>query len=252
MTDDLRARTFVVPAGGAAPYRIAMPALSCPAGTDGAPRVPVDRLTAPTGDTLLPQVLLNAPRGAAWQTDSLQPPLGTTVQHRLFAVLADALAEGYRTLTRAWTSAFPSVTDEPGLQAWEADYGLPDPCLGDAPSLAARRAAVRASLALPETAGRQDLVCLAAAAGFAVSIAEREGFECGWSGFGEEGFGHPDLPHTFFVSAPSLGLTWLTCGETGFGEEGFGSFPPDGLICLIEVARQAHTRAVYVIEGTVL
>ena len=248
-----RARTFVVPTAGL-PYRSPdpFPGFSCTAAVTAPPRVPFDRLTAPTGDTLLPQVLLNAPRGRAWQSDETQAPLGSTYQHRVWAVIADAFAGVYGMLTRATLSAFPTVTDEAGLSAWEADYGLPDPCLGDNPSLDRRRKQVRAVLALPDTASRQDLVCLCALAGFDVEVLEQEGFELGWSGFAEEGFGHPDLPHSVFVDAPRLSLSWLTLGETGFGEDGFGTYPADGLICLIERARQAHIRVYYLIQGAVL
>ncbi|MGV2980687.1 hypothetical protein ACERNI_10825 [Camelimonas sp. ID_303_24] len=243
-------RTFVVPAASPG-YRwpATLPPITCPAILGGVPPIPLDRLSAPTGDVLLPQVIAVAPRGRAWQTDETSGPVGATVQHKLWAVVADAVAGAYATLTRAVGAAFPSAADEGGIASWEYDYGLPDPCLGQTPGLEARRQAVRGALVSADDASIQAMVCAAAAIGYDIQIEEWDAFECGWTGFGEAGFGSPDLAFEFLVIAPNLPLTWIAFGEIGFGNEGFGSFPPDGLVCLIQHIKHSHTWAHYSIEG---
>lgn len=247
----MQSRTFVVPADSPG-YRwpVDLPPITCPVQSGGVPPVPMDRLSAPTGDQLLPQIICLAPRGRAWQTDEVNAPVGSTVQHRVWGVVADALASAYASLTRAVGAAYPSAADDGGIQSWEYDYGLPDPCLGRAPGLEARRQAVRGALVAADDASIQSMVCAAERIGFPIEIEEWDAFECGWTGFGEAGFGSADLAFEFLVIAPTLPLTWIAFGEIGFGDEGFGSFPPDGLVCLIQHIKHSHTWAHYRIEGT--
>jgi uncharacterized protein YmfQ (DUF2313 family) len=58
------------------------------------------------------------------------------------------------------------------LAEWERVYGLPDPCLGDAPSLAQRRASLIAKVIATGQQTPASYIAIAAALGFTVTITE--------------------------------------------------------------------------------
>lgn len=244
----MRARTFIWLPGGV-PERVALPALTCEAGTAGAPPIPLDRLSAPTGDDLLPQIVAEAPRGRAWQSDETHAPIGSTVQHGVWGVIADALAASYGLLWRATMAAFPSAADADAIADWEGDYGLPDPCLGDLPTLDLRRQSVRAALVAPDDASRRGLICALAALGYTVEVDEWDGFECGASGCAETGLGSLELSYAVFVNIVGGVLTWLECGAVGLGEDGLGTVVSDAAICVVQSWRHSHVAVHYSIDG---
>jgi len=125
------------------------------------------------------------PRSAADYLAALQallPPGGLTRDPG--AVLTQVLAVGGAELARVDASATallaeadPRTTDAL-LPQWEADLGLPDPCVGPLQGLDARRAAVVARLTASGGASPGYFVGVAAVLGFAVTLTEFGALTC--------------------------------------------------------------------------
>ena len=204
-----------------------------------------DALTAPEADTLARQVQRLAPRGRAWNTDEAAAPWGSKVQHGIWGLIGAALAQLYAVLTRIQRAAFPGLADVEAIADWEDQHGLPESCAGLAETLPARRKAVQAARLAVEGATRNDMLLLLRRAGAApeVTITERRGFECGWSGCGEAGLEPQEMNHTFVVQGPAT-LTWLECGATPL-PYALGALEADVPLCALERAKHSHTKAVF-------
>ncbi len=159
---------------------------------DATPPLVDDALTAPTGAGLTPQVLANAPRGAAWGTDEAGDGSGASpVQRRFWSALAGWSADLY-VAAGAAVQAFPSAITW-SLDDWEREYGLPDPCLSGVAGTDARIAAVRSRFGAIGGSSPAYFVCLAASLGYDVTIEEPTQFlvdtsECIGAGLGEAWF----------------------------------------------------------------
>lgn len=209
----------------------------------------IDRLSEPTGDDLTPQVLALTPRGPAWGTDEAGDGQGASpVMRGFWRAIAGWAADIYRAAFDAATQSFPSAVTW-SIEAWEREYGLPDPCFSGDTGMQGRVNALRARFGATGGASQAYLVCLAASVGYDIAIDEWAALECGATGFGEEGFGSPDLLTYFFVTLGTTGMTWITFGREGFGENGFGTLLANDLICVIERVRPLHTQAVYDLSG---
>ncbi len=143
-----------------------------------------DALSAPAADDLTPQVLACVPRGPPWGTDEAGDGRGASPnQLALWRGIAAVLADWH---ARAWQTAmqaFPTAGTY-GLDDWERELGLPDPCGNPPESTAARVAAVRSRLVSAGSASPAYMICVARAAGYDVTIEEPTAFECGGSELG--------------------------------------------------------------------
>jgi uncharacterized protein YmfQ (DUF2313 family) len=114
----------------------------------------------------LAALLALLPRGAAWPRDP-------------DTVLAQALSGLAATHARLHARAgdLSEIESDPAqatelLAAWEATYGLPDPCVPDEQTLQARRAALVSRIGQRGGQSRQYFIDVAAALGFAITIEE--------------------------------------------------------------------------------
>ncbi len=119
------------------------------------------------------------PRGLAWTRQ-----VGSVFQG-FWRAIADALAAFHaREAQLTELEAFPPTSVEL-LPDWERVLGLPDPCLGVNPVIAARQAAVAAKLAATGGQSVPYFIALAATLGATISVTEyapyRIGVDTCWS-----------------------------------------------------------------------
>lgn len=226
-------------------WPVAYPPLPATVNAAYAPPNTDDLLTAPDFDLLARQVHKLAPRGRAWNTDETAAAWGTKVQHGIWRIAGEALAGFYAVCTRVYRAAFPGFAEPDALTDWESQLGLPDPCAATPDGLNERRAAVQAARLSVEGASRHDMLRLLARSGTPpeVTITERRGLECGWSGLGEAGIESPDAAHEFYVSGPAT-VIWQELGATPLPYP-LGALEADVSLCALERARHSHTKAVF-------
>ncbi|MCW2276386.1 DUF2313 domain-containing protein [Rhodoblastus acidophilus] len=132
----------------------------------------VDVESAPTDETLLPQILHFTPRGAAWSTDENFEP--ETVLRGVWLAIADFAADMWTRLFTVFSQAFPSLVTD-ALADWETELGLPEAgeeaiyaTLDDA----ARLRAVRQAYADAGGASPGYFICVADQLGYRVEVTE--------------------------------------------------------------------------------
>lgn len=221
-----------------------------------APADPVpfsDALTAPDAATLLPSILAQTPRGPAWRTDEVADADHNSFQHRFWTVIGAALAPLY---AKAWKLALASTActlsgpedpDNDSLGDWEAEFGLPEPCVaGRALTVDQRKFALRMKKADLGGQSAGYFVCLAAAWGYTIKVREKQILRCGLSridGTSEIGAAVGEVVWTVRLATQALGF--FRCG-TGGGRCGFDPLMSFGrayeLECLINTWKPGHTQ----------
>jgi uncharacterized protein YmfQ (DUF2313 family) len=248
----MQTRTLYVDASGLV-QRVAPPALPPPEPGLGSPPPTADRLTGVTGAQLAPQLWKLFPRGRAFGRDGarLSDPdpdrvyWGSRRWHGLAGLIGEAMAAIHASLNRALYGAFPSLCQPDLIDDWEAEHGLPDPCVADVADETARRLAVIDARAPMAGANRLEIMRWLGRFGLDTIIDEPNGFEFGVDGFGETGFAGAGLHHCFTYSGPALQQGWIEFAASGFGEIGFGETRDTALHCLIARGRPAHSFAYF-------
>ena len=105
------------------------------------------------------------PRGRVWPRD------GDATQTKLLAGLTPIYERHNARSIQLLVDAFPTTTFEL-LPEWEETLGLPDPCAGMAPTIAARRAQVVARLVAIGGQSAAYFIGYALALGYVVTITE--------------------------------------------------------------------------------
>jgi len=209
-----------------------VPALSDP------PSV-TDRLSDPTADDLLPQILALTPRGPAWGTDEAGDGTGASPLMRLvWKAIAGWSAASYSVDFTLALQALPSEITW-SLDDWEAEYGLPDPCVGELPDEETRIAAVRAKYAAVGGQSPNYYICLAQSLGIDVCAIEeftsaRIGAKCGTQMWG---------PAWNFAWAAHAGYVTVTPARVGISHVGdrLATWGNPLLECTFKRAKPAHT-----------
>jgi len=251
------------------PFPQGAPAATCPPAPSSPPFFS-DVLTAPTGDVLLPTIIAQTPRGAAWRTDEQQDADDNSFQHRFWRAVADPIAALY---AKAWKLAFASTActisgpEDPlndSLEDWEPEWGLPDPCTAAITfSVAQRNLMLRQKVVGAEIVqwGGQSAryyVCLARTRGYTIFVNEYRPLRCGQGRCGRTQIGGPinEVVWQVFVATPTI--KYFHCGDpaTGMcGRDPLGSLGrlPD-LECELNTWKPAHTvirfRYIFVPSGT--
>lgn len=153
---------------------------------------------------------------------------------------------------RAWrlTEESRATTLVASLADWEADHGLPDPCLAEDPSTAARRAALLARVRGNAVITPQDFVRLAHDIGFEIAIEEPAMFECGFSECGgEHSVGDRRQEAFWVVHVYNLAVDYFTVGESECGFDPlFFIGAIERLQCLFDRLKPGWTRPVYLVH----
>ena len=243
------------------------------------PPMPGDALSNPTGDALLPQLLAVLPRGSAWRTDYVADADDNSFLHRYWRAVAEPVADLY---AKAWELALQSTacTVSSGLTDWEAEFGLPDPCVAPATNDIDRIAALREKVAGEGGGSIPYFVCVAARLGYDITITEPhffefgissfEGgglvpsyFEFGASAFGDQAFSDftgtsveltdafaPDFQSYWIVNVLDAVPNYFEFGASSLGYDRFSDFASDlDLECVFNARKPGHTTLIFNYSG---
>lgn len=199
------------------------------------------------------------PPGAAWPRDP------DSVLARLLGGFAEEMARLDARGDRLVEEADPRTTFEL-LADWERFAGLPDPCVGEAQGVAARREVLVERLNARGGQSAAWFEALAASLGYEVRVREHRPFYIGHSGCGDaltnpvpevrffeighSGCGEPlqqlDYGWRFWwrVDAEQATIRPFRIGQSGCGEP-LRAWGNDQLVCAILPRRPAHTRVMF-------
>ena len=162
------------------------------------------------------------PRGRAWPEDAA----GTqrTVLRGLAASLERLDADASGLLA---TSLPGSIS--PMLPEWEATLGLPDPCLGAAPSFAARAAQVAARFTTQGGLSRQRYIDFALSIGFDITITTYSPFR----------IGRTPIDDANAIGSPDWYFVWGVTVTANHGD-----LSTDVLMCELQRIKPAETTVI--------
>ena len=144
-----------------------------------------DALADPADELVAEPLRLLLPRGAAWGTPDGAALDPGSVLSRFWTAIGGGFADAYRALFGVAMES-TAATGDKSLEDWEAELGLPDPCLAYTDSREARWRAVRVRILSAATVTPADFLALANAMGYTVTIEEPRPFEMGVSECGGE------------------------------------------------------------------
>lgn len=177
------------------------------------------------------------PRGRIWDApgDTLMSQL-RTAQATVTAKLAGRLSA----LTE--TESYPPTSVEL-LPAWNKAFGLPNPCTAADPTVAQQQQALAAKLAQVGGLSRANIIAIAAALGYTITITEFKPARFGESTFGGT-FGGQDWGSTWQVNAPEFEIQYLTFGSGSFGDY-FATWGSTELQCVINMISPPNTIVIF-------
>lgn len=172
------------------------------------------------------------PSGRAWNTDR------TSVQAQVEAGLVASFQRVNVSDAFLLVDAFPS-TAVFQLPEWEEALGLPDPCAGEAPTIAARQQQVVTRFTDSGGMSKQRYIDLAASLGFTVTITEFAPFRAGHSAAGDPLCGE-DWWFVWQVTAPPVTVSYFRAGFGAAGEP-LATWGDTVLECSLRARAPAHT-----------
>lgn len=220
-----------------------------PVGGGGPPRPrTLDALAEPAADDLAPSLYAMLPQGAAWRTPDAAAFDANSRLGGFLRGFAGVLAATYRRLFGIAMES-TATTLVASLEDWEADFGLPDPCLGDNPGLDARLASLVAKIRSKGTITPADFVALAASVGHDVTIDEPLPWRCGRSRCGQasERLGGGLAVEFYWIVSP--GAATVIPFRAGFARAGITPLGEvqrlQDLECLFRAVAPAWTQPVF-------
>lgn len=112
------------------------------------------------------------PRGDVWPRDLARIPA------KFFSAIADLFAHFHFDTTNIVDVELNPGTTSQLLSQWEAEFGLPDPCVPQPQTIEQRRTALIAKITELGGLSRQHYIALAASLGFAITITEFRPITC--------------------------------------------------------------------------
>lgn len=178
------------------------------------------------------------PRGLAWPRDP------TSVMAQVEAGLAPTWQRHTEQNNNLLVDAFPSTSVQL-LPEWEAALGLPDPCAGPAPTIAARQAQVVARFAGSGGQSVPYFIQYAALLGYTVTVTEYVASRVGQSRVGQSisRLG-PQWSFAWQINAPLNTVTQSRAGYARAGEP-LASWGNEVLECEISELIPAHTTIIF-------
>lgn len=188
------------------------------------------------GDGDFQQAMLRLmPRGRIWRRDPSSN----------LSMLAGALAPTYTRSTAAAAQvlidASPATTYNL-LDEWESSLGLPDPCTAANPSIAQRQAAVLAKWGARGALTTNYFITLAAALGFAITIAEFSPFAVDMPC--DEELLDPEWAFIWQVNAPEVVTLYFTVDESAV-DDPLETYDAGELVCRITQDAPAGTLVLF-------
>lgn len=176
------------------------------------------------------------PRGRAW------PREPDAVMTQVLTGLVQAYARHTARSNYLLVDAFPATAVEL-LPEWEATLGLPDPCAGPAPTVAARQAQVVARLTNSGGQSSQYFIEYAARLGYTITITEFAPARVGVSRVGQPLNGR-DWAFAWQINAPLNTITRSRAGIARAGEP-LAAWGNAVLECEIQEIVPAHTIPIF-------
>ena len=181
----------------------------------------------------LSALLALLPRGRVWPRDP------DSVLVRSLSGLAPVYERSDSQACNLLVDAFPSTAVQL-LPEWESTLGLPDPCLGPAPTIAARQAVVVAKLTSRGGQSPAYFVRLAKELGFDVTVQEYAPAHAGSARCGQPALGIA-WAHAWSVTSALGPITTATCGVSHCGDP-LRSWANVLLECQLRETEPAHAR----------
>ncbi len=125
------------------------------------------------------------------------------------------------------------------LPDWEADFGLPDPCVAPNPSLAQRHAALLAKIAGIGGQSTEYLISVAAALGYTITITTWTPAAYGIGQYGVADYLGADWRFAWRVNAPTVTVTYAKYGAAAYGDP-FWSISDTALECRLRAIGPAY------------
>lgn len=179
------------------------------------------------------------PPGRAWQR------LRETVQFLVMMGLAPVYERNTARANNLLVDAFPSTTIEL-LPEWEETLGLPDPCAGQAPTLAARQAQVLARFASEGGQSRAFYIAYARQLGYEIEIRDYAPFRAGHSSVGQPLAG-ADWYFAWAIVSALYTVNYFRAGVGSAGEP-LAYWSNAVLECELEKVKPAHTILIFIYE----
>lgn len=150
------------------------------------------------------------PRGRVWPRDP------GSVMVRTVACLAPMYARTAAAAINLLASAFPATATDL-IPEWQETLGLPDPCAGEAATIAQQRQQIVARLTDSGGQSAPYFVQLAGALGYTVTVTNDAPFRCGQSRAGHH-VGNHDWFFAWAVHAPAFTTVPFLVGQSTAGE----------------------------------
>jgi uncharacterized protein YmfQ (DUF2313 family) len=172
------------------------------------------------------------PRGRAWSRDD------DTTQFATLMGLSPTYERQTNRGNNLLVDSFPATTLEL-LPEWEASLGLPDPCAGTSPTIAARRAQVVARFAALGGQSVAFYVAFAAQLGYTISVEQFAPFRAGFSRAGDPLRG-VDWFYAWSIHSPLNTINYFRAGVDAAGEP-LAFWSNTVLECEMQDVKPAHT-----------
>jgi uncharacterized protein YmfQ (DUF2313 family) len=176
------------------------------------------------------------PRGRVWPRDP------DATQTKVLSGLTPIYERQTIRCGQLLVDAFPVTTYEL-LPEWEETMGLPDPCSGPAPTVAARRAQVVARLKALGGQTPQYFVDFAAALGYTITITQYIPARAGIMRAGQPLNG-TDWAHAWTVTSPTYTIHHAQAGIAVAGEP-LAYWGDAVLTCELSTVKPAHTELLF-------
>lgn len=176
------------------------------------------------------------PRGRVWPKDA------DATQPQVLSGLVQVYARNTARANNLLVDAFPGTSVEL-LHEWEETLGLPDPCAGVAPTIAARNAQVLARFTGTGGQSAAYYIGYAAKLGYAITITEFAPARVGQSRVGQPLNG-PAWAFAWQVNSPQATVTGSRAGSARVGDP-LASWGNAVLQCEISEIIPAHTTVIF-------
>ncbi len=174
------------------------------------------------------------PRGRVWPRDA------DAMQTKVCAGLAPTYERQSARAADLLVEAFPATTVEL-LEEWELSLGLPDPCAGEAPTIAERQAQVLTKFIGLASANKDYIIALMALLGYTITITQFT-FHKVTSPVDYPLYG-VEWANAWQVNAPLDTISYFTV-MSGV-DEPLSTWGNEVLECVIEALAPAHTVVVF-------
>ncbi len=178
------------------------------------------------------RLLRLSPPGRAW------PRFMDTVRWALYTALGNTFQRHNARAANLLVDAFPLTTVEL-LPEWEKTLGLPDPCQGIGPTIAARQAQVTARFANTGGQSAAYFISFAKQLGYNITVENFAPFRAGISHAGDPLCGK-DWAFTWAVLAPLYEVNYFRAGIGAAGEP-LAWWNNTVLECELNTVKPAHT-----------